>query len=149
MTITLLLPRPPSTNNLYATVGRHRVPSVHYIKWREDAGWEAKLQAKGQTITGPFELTIWLPPGIDLDNVKCVPDLLGPVGPRRRHSLGITEDDSKMVALHVYRDASATKCRVQIAPMAQVLERLARHVEFCGAPGYDMPLPEGDAHEED
>ena len=115
--ITFTCLPPPSTNALYATVRGKRQKSMRYIAWIEKVGWEIKAQIRGLVCAGPFELAVWLPPGIDLDNIKALVDILGPVTPRQRHALGITDDDAHMEALHVYRDKSATKCRVEIYPM--------------------------------
>jgi Holliday junction resolvase RusA-like endonuclease len=102
---------PPSTNALYANVpGKGRVRTKRYRDWAKTAGWEVKLQARNEQLKGKFQLSIWLPNGIDLDNVKAIADLIGP----GRHGLGITEDDRNMVSLHVQR-GSQSNCRVEIA----------------------------------
>lgn len=81
-----------------------------YRDWIKTAGWEIKAQVRGCKVPGKFEMTVWLPPGVDLDNgLKAIPDLLGP----GKHGLGITEDDKHMVALHVYRYAERS-CRVEL-----------------------------------
>jgi hypothetical protein len=116
--ITFTCAPPPSTNALYATVRGKRVKSMRYLKWIDDVGWEIKSQVRGATIVGPFEFMAWLPPGIDIDNIKALIDIMGPPTVRSRHALGITEDDSQMEACHIYRDRNAKVCRVQIAPMA-------------------------------
>jgi Holliday junction resolvase RusA-like endonuclease len=38
-TSIIVLPFPPSTNNLYRNAGRTRVPAAHYTAWRQEAGW--------------------------------------------------------------------------------------------------------------
>ncbi len=112
MPIELTFAAPHSTNNLYRNVpGKGRVRTPAYRMWQQSSGWEIKTQWQGK-IDGPFALTIWLPPGLDLDNgVKAVADLIGP----GTHGLGLTEDDRQMVELHVYRDRNGGKqCRVRI-----------------------------------
>lgn len=104
MIISLTLPTPPSTNQLYS--GR-RFKTAKYKSWITEAGWTAKAQWQGQ-ITGPFILTIYLPRGMDIDNIKAIPDLLGP------KCLNITIDDSNMTALHVYRH-HGSECKIEIA----------------------------------
>ena len=37
MTLTFALPWPPAVNNLYATVGRRRVPTTRYRNWMQTA----------------------------------------------------------------------------------------------------------------
>jgi Holliday junction resolvase RusA-like endonuclease len=111
--IELSFTAPPSTNNLYASVRGKRVRTGRYKTWQQVAGWEVvAAYPDKQHIDGPFCLSIWLPPGLDLDNgVKAIADLLGP----GKHGLGITEDDRQMVELHVYRDRTTKgTCRVRI-----------------------------------
>jgi hypothetical protein len=123
--ISLTFLAPPSTNALFANVPRHgRVRTKMYKEWANAAGWEIKAQLvpngaigtnhRTQPIVGPFKLSLWLPPGIDLDNCKAIADLLGP----GKHGLGITEDDRHMVELHVYRHAGPG-CRVEISTAAE------------------------------
>lgn len=113
--IRLTLPPPPSTNALFANVpGKGRVRTAAYKRWATAAGWEAKLQAKGETIAGKFRLSIWTPTRVDLDNsVKAIADLLGPQTEKRKHSIGITDDDRYMVELHAYRSVGPN-CVVEI-----------------------------------
>lgn len=113
--IELSFTPPPSTNALYS--GR-RYRTERYRHWQESVGWEivtsSVLANRKHRIAGPFALSVWLPPGIDLDNIKAIADLLGP----GKHGLGITEDDRRMVELHVYRDKEAKQCRVRIEARA-------------------------------
>lgn len=54
--ISVSLPRPPSTNNLFANVrGRGRVKTSEYRSWRTEAGWMLKMQ-HAQPIKGPVSL---------------------------------------------------------------------------------------------
>ncbi len=127
--IELSFTAPPSTNNLFRNQGNIRYATKRYRMWQQTAGWEIKAQMDGWNgigseagvvrrhtdlrkfpIDGPFALTIWLPPGLDIDNIKAIPDLLGP----GKHGIAITEDDRQMVELHVYRDREAKQCRVRI-----------------------------------
>lgn len=105
---------PPSTNSLYANVpGKGRVRTAAYKTWIKTAGWEIKAQPHCR-IPGKFEMSIWLPPGIDLDNCKAIADLLGP----GKHGLGITDDDKHMDELHVYR-WPGPKCRIELKGIPQ------------------------------
>jgi hypothetical protein len=113
--IAFTCPAPPSANALFANVpGRGRVRTARYQKWAETAGWEIKVQVKGEQIKGDYLLSIWLPKGIDLDNVKAIADLLGP----GKHGLGITDDDRNMKHLYVHRNEDLKKgeCFVEISP---------------------------------
>lgn len=76
--IILKLPVPPTTNNLFMTVGRKRVRSKRYRTWLDQAGWELQRQRVG-CIGGPWEADIALPAGLrgDTDNyIKPLLDLL-------------------------------------------------------------------------
>lgn len=85
--VILKLPPPPSTNGLFATVGRRRIKSRRYRRWLNAAGWELVAQRPG-TIAGPWQVDIALPAGLrgDVDGrIKAVLDLLV------KH--GVTADD--------------------------------------------------------
>ncbi len=89
---------PPSTNNLFASVGRRRVPTAAYTTWRRHAGQQImvqRLKRAVRQIAGPYEVHILAGRSSmrrDIDNIikPCV-DLLV--------SMGVTEDDSNCVAV--------------------------------------------------
>lgn len=56
--IELHLPYPPSANNLWRSDRRRVHKSDEYKAWLTAAGWRLTEQSKGQTISGPYELTI-------------------------------------------------------------------------------------------
>ena len=106
------IPIPPSTNGLFATVGRRRVITSAYRGWRERAGWELTI-SKSKPVTGPYKLTILLPARMrgDLDNrVKATSDLLV--------SLGLTPDDHLCVSVRAERhcDVLHGRCIVEVSP---------------------------------
>ena len=110
---------PPSTNSLYANIpGKGRVRTKAYKAWIDAAGWEIKAQARGYRVPGKFALSVWLPPGLDLDNIKSVADLLSPPTKTKKHGLGITDDDKHMDELHVYR-WPGPKCRIELKGIPQ------------------------------
>lgn len=88
--VTLTLPFPPASNNLFAnSKSGGRFKSARYTAWATEAGWEAKKQRAGR-IEGPYALYIVAcrPDARrrDLANLeKAVSDLLV--------SVGIVEDD--------------------------------------------------------
>lgn len=53
--IVILLPFPPSTNNLFVNGLRGRFPSQKYADWITEAGWELKRQRPSKTL-GPVSL---------------------------------------------------------------------------------------------
>lgn len=88
--VIILMPHPPSVNNLYKNAGRRgRVPTPAYETWKRSAGWEVKVQHIAP-IRGP--VAILVEHGrrrgrVDTDNLFKAPlDLLV--------SLGIIEDDN-------------------------------------------------------
>lgn len=96
--VTLTLPFPPSTNNLFVNVrGKGRVKSARYAQWCTEAGWEARRQRAGK-VEGPYALYI----------TACRPDarrrdlgnLEKPVSDALK-AAGIIEDDSLCQKLHM------------------------------------------------
>lgn len=53
--IVILLPFPPSTNNLFVNGMRGRFPSQKYADWIAEAGWELKRQRPSKTL-GPVSI---------------------------------------------------------------------------------------------
>lgn len=96
--VTLTLPYPPASNNLFAnSKSGGRFKSARYTAWATEAGWEAKRQRAGR-IEGPYALYIVAcrPDARrrDLANLeKAVSDLLV--------SAGIVEDDSLCMKLQM------------------------------------------------
>jgi len=57
--VSLRVPFPPTTNNLFLNVGKRRVPSKFYLAWRELAAVLIDNQMHGQTaITGQYHAVI-------------------------------------------------------------------------------------------
>ncbi len=82
------IPNPPSTNNLFANGKKGRYPTKAYDQWRQEAGWELKLQ-KPPSFAGKVEISLAVPRNgrRDLDNhLKAPLDLLV--------SHGVIKDDS-------------------------------------------------------
>lgn len=112
----IALPLVPSLNNAYATnkrTGRRFV--VKKVRdWKEDAGWQI-LIAKPPRITGPYELTLYLPEKTrgDISNrIKIVEDLLV------EH--GLTPDDREAAGVSVFRTplAEPGSCVVMVESVA-------------------------------
>jgi crossover junction endodeoxyribonuclease RusA len=89
--ISLSLPYPPTTNNLYRnTGGRGRVKTEHYKAWLNEAGWLVKAQ-RPAPLPGRYRLSlVATAPDArrrDVDNLlKPVSDLL--------KACGVIEEDS-------------------------------------------------------
>lgn len=99
--LRLTVPVPPSTNALYANVpGKGRVKTQIYRRWIDAASWEAKVQLMEQRghvplLAAKVELRVWLPPGLDIDNIKAIGDLL--------QRLGVVANDRDIDHLDVRR----------------------------------------------
>jgi Holliday junction resolvase RusA-like endonuclease len=108
--IEVSLPLPPSTNNLYVSIGKRRVISPRYRAWLEAAGKELIAQ-KPRPVLGDYDLWLYFvwpdQRRRDLDNfIKAVSDLLV------RHKL--LDDDSRAHALHIYREIKGKQCVVRV-----------------------------------
>jgi crossover junction endodeoxyribonuclease RusA len=108
----VLLPFPPSTNNLFAGKARRYV-SKSYKAWREEAGWTLEQQEPIERFTGPVSLTLALgrpdKRRRDLSNfVKAIEDLCV--------THGIIRDDSDVHRLLVYWTGGVVGVRVEIEP---------------------------------
>lgn len=75
--IEIILPRPPSTNNLFSNRPGGRTITPRYREWRTEAGWEIKRQ-KPEPMKGPVSLSYTFEEcRSDLDNLaKPLNDLL-------------------------------------------------------------------------
>lgn len=108
------IPVPPSTNNLFATVGSRRVATTKYLRWQREADMLIMSQrAKQERINPPVQITVTLPQSRqrrDLDNyLKGVQDALV-----RCH---IIPDDSDLIVKRVTAQIGATlECEVSIEP---------------------------------
>lgn len=110
--MTLLIPMPPSVNNLFLNVqGRGRVKSPHYRAWITEAGWELKMQ-KPPRFTGDFAILIEAGPRNkrrDVDNLaKPILDLLV--------AMKVVQDDRYATSVTVAWNNDVQGCRVKIAP---------------------------------
>lgn len=107
---TAIIPNPLSTNALFT--GR-RFKTRRYRDWMTDAGWALKLPPQGWPgiPNRPFAVRlrckIVLPPSskIDVDNIKCVLDLLT--------EMRVIEDDKLIDALSIER-GDVTWCQVSL-----------------------------------
>lgn len=98
MTQTVTLPKPISTNKLFANIrGKGRVKTKRYMTWRNAAQWMFQAD-KPKRILGPVEVDIFIPDSFrgDIDNsLKCLLDSLV--------EYGCIEDDRHIVSLAVKR----------------------------------------------
>lgn len=96
--VRFILPRPPSTNALYANVpGKGRVKTHTYRDWIVAAGWEMRCQLGRlpPTLTTPVGMLIEGVERIDLDNIKAIPDLC--------KRMGLIADDRLIDDLRIVR----------------------------------------------
>jgi Holliday junction resolvase RusA-like endonuclease len=116
--IDVMLPVPPSTNNLFINVrGKGRIKSAEYRAWLDHAGLLLKVRSS-KVVEGPFEVEVRLSHKArgDIDNrMKAAIDLMV------RH--GRVPDDSKMWRATVARDESIApgECRIIIIPKSPAI----------------------------
>ncbi len=99
------IPRPPSTNALYANVpGKGRVKTKRYRDWITAAGWEMRAQGTVNFSCGSVRMLIEGVGKMDVDNVKAIPDLC--------KAMGIIADDKLIEDLRIVRAGDV--CTVSI-----------------------------------
>lgn len=106
---SVVLPMPPSLNNIYATVGRRRVKVQSYSDWRDVCAW---VIAGGNRhhIGGAVAIQIELPMKMrgDIDNrVKPILDAL--VASKR------IDDDRNVVSIYVCKTRNAADVLVTVS----------------------------------
>jgi Holliday junction resolvase RusA-like endonuclease len=115
------IPTPPTANNLYRNVpGKGRVKTEAYRCWQEGAALSVFLHLPKPIphCSGEVFVDIDLPPGLDLDNLKALVDLLQkPQKKRLVWSLGIIDNDKLIVDYHVRRVGKDHPCKVRIRPV--------------------------------
>lgn len=105
-----MVPVPPSTNKLYATIGRRRVKAMSYLAWINEAGWEIKSQhpflIPGQVAV---EYVCPINPKRDLGNFeKGLSDLLV--------RMGIIEDDKHITEIRLKWARNITNVVITVKP---------------------------------
>lgn len=112
--IDLVLPTPPSTNNLFATAGNRRIKSPAYEAWLKNA--EAVLWTQRvERIRGPVVIEIGCEdnPARDLDNQSKAPiDFLV------RYEL-IAADNGRIVRRLTLYWHDEEGCRVRVLPLVE------------------------------
>ena len=122
MALTVTIPTPPSSNNLYGNkrspsgkrAGRYRTRA--YENWIERAGWDINRQrANVDPVSGPYRLLLELPRiRGDADNrIKAASDLIV--------SMGLVDDDRHCVACTVTVDRAnpSEYARVIVTPVGE------------------------------
>ena len=117
MKILLRLPKPPSANHLFATVGKRRVVSQQYKKWRTEAYAMLMVQRvalNGKPIGGRYRIECAIPRGkrrADLDNAyKSVSDALV--------AMGIVHDDSMADDIRLRWSDDSKECEIIVEGLA-------------------------------
>lgn len=111
------LPYPPTTNHLFANVGRGRMKTDAYRAWREVAGY-AIIEQGRKRIHGHVSLSIALVKPDkrrrDLSNsVKAIEDLLV--------SMAVIDDDSLVQRIDIQWASSGAPCCVIIQEATEAL----------------------------
>jgi Holliday junction resolvase RusA-like endonuclease len=115
MTVTVMIPRPPSTNGLFSGAGKKRVRSPVYRQWTELAGWELARQRPAKTAGAVSILVEVEEPSrgrrSDIDNrLKAAIDLLV------THSLIESDDQFTVRKVTGEWSKEVTGARVTIEP---------------------------------
>jgi Holliday junction resolvase RusA-like endonuclease len=115
------VPVPPTANNLYRNApGKGRVKTTAYKMWQQYAALTVVLPKPIPHCSGEAHVDIDLPPGLDIDNLKALVDLLQM--PEKKHlvwSLGIITNDKLIVDYHVRRVAKNQPCIVRVRPVGE------------------------------
>jgi len=113
-TITLAS-APPSTNNLFATIGKKRVRTQRYSTWWSAAGWDIRTQ-NPQKVAGKVKLDISVKrprSNADVSNyIKAAEDLLV--------SMNVIDDDKNVEEVTV-RWADVAGCEIIVTPVRDVI----------------------------
>lgn len=116
---SVVLPMPPSLNNVYATVGKRRVKVQSYTDWRELCSWIiAGVPPRDFRIGGPVTVQIELPAKMrgDLDNrIKPILDAL--VGSKR------IDDDRNVKAIHAIKTRDADDALVTVSEWRPIVTK--------------------------
>ena len=107
--ITVVLPIPPSTNNLYQNGTRGRYRSQEYDNWIEEAIYRLGQQKIRDVIIGAYAMEIKVPMKLrgDISNrIKAPEDLLV--------KQGLTPDDKHAFKVSIERNADVTECEVRV-----------------------------------
>ncbi len=110
--ITLRLPVPPSTNNLFLNIRRGRAKSKLYRDWLIEADKWLLMQKPVLSVAGPCEIAIRVPTGgrSDLDNnLKAPLDYLV--------SRGVTGDDKNNQRVSIEASDQVDCCEVTVTPL--------------------------------
>lgn len=119
MTVTVTIPMPPSTNNLFIGTAKGRVRSPKYREWADAAGWELKRQRPLKT-AGKVSLKLEIEEPTsgrrqDLDNrAKSTLDLLV------AHGLIESDDQSTVRKITLQWSREVEGARVTIEPFAEI-----------------------------
>jgi Holliday junction resolvase RusA-like endonuclease len=115
--LVISMPTPPSSNNLFATVGKKRIRTVEYIQWAREAGYLLNRQ-RPPLMAGKVTLLIEVenPKTAHRQDVanreKAVVDLLV--------SRGVIQgDDQRFVREIIMRWANVEGVKITIRPMEQ------------------------------
>ena len=121
MTVTLVLPFPPSVNAMYSNRGRSRCKSAKYRTWLDAAYWALRKQYSGHSMGGEVMLQIALKAPDnrrrDLDNhAKAIQDAL---------TGKVLRDDSQIKLLFLWWEDNTKggEARVMIDPMDSPLAK--------------------------
>lgn len=115
MSVSLTLPMPPSTNNLFVNGSKGRFPSQKYEDWKQEAGWILASQRPAK-VTGPVVLFFHFQDGKDkrkrdvTNFIKAAEDLLV------THKIIEADDNTIVRGVEAYWDDTVTGVKIVIVP---------------------------------
>lgn len=118
MTIMIVLPFPPSTNNLFINTSRGRIRSSKYDQWATEAGWELLRQRPAKAI-GPVSLIFEFQAGKDKRKRDITNLLKAPEDLLVKHGVIEADDNTVVQSISANWNAEVTGVRITIEPLEQ------------------------------
>ena len=111
--VTVTLPHPPSVNHaFYNLSGGGRGKTRAYKDWREEAGWEIKIQKAGK-VTGAVAIDCRVSPVFEVKRKRDLDNFLKPLCDALV-DLQLIEDDSLIVDLRIRWDQKIEQGKVVV-----------------------------------
>jgi Holliday junction resolvase RusA-like endonuclease len=116
MTVTVTLPFPPSTNNLFVNGSKGRFPSQKYADWIQEAGWELARQRPSK-VAGQVVLFFYFQDNRKPRRPRDVTNLIkAPEDLLVKHGIIEADDNSIVRGVEAYWDDTVTGVRIVIVP---------------------------------
>lgn len=117
MNVTITLPFPVSTNNMFVNGSRGRFRSQKYDSWIQEAGWELARQRPSKFV-GPVVLLFHFQEGRDKRKRDVTNLLKAPEDLLVKHGIIEADDNSIVRGVEAYWDAAVEGVRITIESVA-------------------------------